>query len=191
MGFSESTKKEVREKAAFRCCRCQKIGVEVHHIIPQEHGGTDDIENAAPLCPNCHDDFGPNPEKRKVITHMRDWWYNKAKAMFGPPVIPEATIEELNDNLIKWAKGLSDFNTEIKPLLAKVSQTVINTATPSTASQAVTGVGNMVLPLLKVEGYGRANVILCGECGEFVAYESKYCPKCRQHTKHVETRLKK
>jgi len=62
--FSESVKKEVREKAAFRCCRCHSIGVEVHHIIPKKDGGTADIDNEAPLCPNCHDWFGDNPKKR-------------------------------------------------------------------------------------------------------------------------------
>ena len=131
MGFSETIKKEVREKAAFRCCRCQTIGVEVHHIIPREYGGNDDIENAAPLCPNCHDNFGPNPEKRKAITEMRDWWYKKAKTMFAQPIIPQTMIEELNDNLIKSMKGLSDFNREIKPLLASANQTVISTVTPT------------------------------------------------------------
>jgi hypothetical protein len=178
MGFSESTKKEVREKAAFRCCRCQKIGVEVHHILPEEYGGTDDIENAAPLCPNCHNDFGPNPEKRKAITEMRDWWYKKAKEMFGPAIIPESTIQELNDNLLKWNKGLSDFNRDIKPLLAGANQTLINTVTPTTASEAITGVIKMAVPLLKMEGYGRANLIRCKGCGEFVDHESNYCPKC-------------
>ena len=178
MGFSEPTRKEVKEKAAFRCCRCQKIGVEVHHIIPEKYGGTDDIENAAPLCPNCHDDFGPNPEKRKAITEMTDWWYKRTKEMFGPPVIPEATIEELNENMIKWAKGLSDFDREIKPLLVKATQTVINTITPSTESEAVTGVFNMAIPPLKMQGYGRTNVILCSGCQEFVDYLNKYCPHC-------------
>lgn len=28
--------------------------LEVHHILPLSKGGTDDIENAAAVCPNCH-----------------------------------------------------------------------------------------------------------------------------------------
>src|SRR5262245_33993057 len=75
MPFSESLKVQVKKMAAFRCCRCHDIGVDIHHIIPQAHGGTDDIDNAAPLCQNCHDRFGANPEKRKEIRQMRDWWY--------------------------------------------------------------------------------------------------------------------
>lgn len=75
MGFSEQVKLEVKRKAAFQCCRCRSMRVEVHHIIPQEHGGSDDIGNAAPLCPSCHAYFGGNPDKRKEITQMRDSWY--------------------------------------------------------------------------------------------------------------------
>lgn len=52
--FPEAVKKLVKEKAHFRCCRCQNIGVEVHHIIPEKDGGTDDVDNAAPLCQKCH-----------------------------------------------------------------------------------------------------------------------------------------
>lgn len=64
MAFSEKLKLEVRRMTAFRCCRCQSIVVEVHHIIPQADGGPDTIANAAPLCAKCHADFGANPAKR-------------------------------------------------------------------------------------------------------------------------------
>ena len=53
MAFNEDTKREVRQKAAYQCCRCRSFGVEVHHILPQKDGGPDTIDNAAPLCPNC------------------------------------------------------------------------------------------------------------------------------------------
>ena len=85
--FSEKIKKKVREKANFRCCRCQKISIEVHHIIPQKDGGGDDFDNAAPLCANCHADFGDNPRKRKEIRAMRDWWYKKCEEMLKTVVL--------------------------------------------------------------------------------------------------------
>lgn len=75
MGFSERVKYEVKRQAAFQCCRCHSIGVEVHYIVPREHGGSDDIENAAPLCPSCHAYLGGNPDKRKEIKQIRDSWY--------------------------------------------------------------------------------------------------------------------
>src|SRR4051794_1649538 len=67
MPFSEKVREQVRFKAAFRCCICGEIGIEVHHIVPQGKGGEDTLHNAAPLCPNCHAWFGDNPRKRKEI----------------------------------------------------------------------------------------------------------------------------
>jgi hypothetical protein len=54
---------------------CHEAFVEVHHIVPQSEGGSDDLDNACPLCAYCHDLIGGNPDKRKQLRQMRDWWY--------------------------------------------------------------------------------------------------------------------
>lgn len=48
MGFGEPLKLKVKKKAHFHCCLCKAVGVEIHHILPQEEGGPDTIDNAAP-----------------------------------------------------------------------------------------------------------------------------------------------
>ena len=75
MGFSEKVKEEARRRSGFRCVICQEPFVEVHHIIPQNEGDEDTIDNAAPLCSRCHDLYGDNPAKRKQIPQMRDYWF--------------------------------------------------------------------------------------------------------------------
>jgi len=75
MTFSEKLKTELRKQADFRCCICHNIGVEIHHIIPLKENGSDDVENAAPLCPSCHDLYGSNPDKRRFIRETRDSWF--------------------------------------------------------------------------------------------------------------------
>jgi hypothetical protein len=40
-----------------------------------EEGGPDSEENAAPLCPSCHEVYGGNPHKRKLIRESRDLWF--------------------------------------------------------------------------------------------------------------------
>lgn len=75
MPFSLALKLAIKKKAHFRCCLCHELGVEVHHIIPQEDKGPDTEDNAAPLCPSCHETYGANPTKRKFITEARDFWY--------------------------------------------------------------------------------------------------------------------
>jgi len=83
MAFTESTKLKVRRNAHFQCCLCKALGVEIHHIIPQEEGGPDTEENAAPLCPSCHETYGANTQKRKFILEARDFWYEICKKRYA------------------------------------------------------------------------------------------------------------
>jgi HNH endonuclease len=75
MAFPENIKLEAQRAAHFHCCLCRALGVEIHHIVPQAEGGPDDFDNAAPLCPSCHETYGANPVKRKFIREARDLWY--------------------------------------------------------------------------------------------------------------------
>jgi len=75
MPFSEEQRALVRKRGHFRCCFCHAIGVEIHHIIPTADSGLDTEDNAAPLCPSCHETYGANPVKRKFIREARDVWY--------------------------------------------------------------------------------------------------------------------
>lgn len=68
MAFSEKIKEEARKLSDGQCVMCKReIALEIHHIIPQEEGGPDTLDNAAPLCANCHEIYGSNPTKRKLI----------------------------------------------------------------------------------------------------------------------------
>jgi len=104
MGFSEQIRREVKIKAAFRCCRCQQVGVDVHHVVPRALGGTDRIDNAAPLCQNCHDQFGDNRRKGKEIRQMRDWWYNIVAHRYNVTDEFREEISRLGDNIEKYVK---------------------------------------------------------------------------------------
>lgn len=82
-------------QAAFRCCICETDEIEIHHIVPQADGGPDDEDNAAPLCPNCHERYGANPQKRKRIRERRDWWYRVAESRY-PQVAALATRADID-----------------------------------------------------------------------------------------------
>jgi hypothetical protein len=84
MAFPESIKLSVKQRAHFACCLCHDVGVEVHHIIPQSEGGADTEDNAAPLCPSCHEIYGANPQKRKFIRQARDFWYETCERRYQP-----------------------------------------------------------------------------------------------------------
>jgi hypothetical protein len=83
MAFSEALRASVRRKAHHSCCMCKTLGVEVHHITPQEEEGPDTEDNAAPLCPTCHEIWGANRLKRKFIREARDLWYEICSKRFA------------------------------------------------------------------------------------------------------------
>ncbi|RRJ66070.1 HNH endonuclease [Paenibacillus oralis] len=111
MAFSEKVKLEAKKKACFRCVICQKPFVEIHHIIPQADGGSDTIDNAAPLCASCHDLFGGNPEKRKQIREMRDHWFDMMEKRLNGEVnvLDPITENPLNINMLK-EKGIAIYH---------------------------------------------------------------------------------
>ncbi|MEO2204741.1 HNH endonuclease signature motif containing protein [Paenibacillus pabuli] len=107
MAFSEKVKNEAKRRACFRCVICHEKFVEIHHIIPQAEGGDDTIENAAPLCASCHDLFGGNPEKRKQIREMRDYWFDLIEQRFNGEIniLEPIQKDENNFNMLK-SKGI-------------------------------------------------------------------------------------
>lgn len=102
MAFSEGTKIEAKRRAHYVCCVCKVPFVEVHHIIPQESGGSDELDNAAPLCARCHRLYGGNPELRKQIRQMRDFWWEHCKKT---ELVPG--LAELNHKFEVLQSGLS------------------------------------------------------------------------------------
>jgi HNH endonuclease len=72
------------------------VGVDIHHILPQSEGGLDTEENAAPLCPSCHEVYGANPQKRKLIREARDLWYEICATQLAFGV---SQLKDINDTL--------------------------------------------------------------------------------------------
>src|SRR6266508_3020093 len=80
MPFPESVKIEAKQRANYRCVVCHQPWVEVHHIHPEAQGGPNTLDNAAPLCGSCHTLYGGNPDLRKQLREMRDWWWQRCAA---------------------------------------------------------------------------------------------------------------
>ena len=129
MAFSEKTKLEARRRSAFRCVICQKPFVHIHHIIPQEFGGSDELDNAAPLCAGCHDTYGDSPSKRKQIRQMRDYWYDIVEkrmqgdldAMFSPLKKNASLPHEKGVALYHHVYWHEDFETTAQILLKLIA----------------------------------------------------------------------
>ena len=121
MAFTETTKLAVKRKAHFACCLCRSVGIELHHIIPQAEGGPDTEDNAAPLCPSCHETYGANTTKRKFIREARDFWYEICATRYAPDV---SRIDALQQML------------QVLPTKADMEQLISRVSGLSTASNA-------------------------------------------------------
>ena len=164
MSFSEKIKLEVKHKAAFRCCMCEEFqaSLQIHHIVPREQGGQDTFNNAAPLCATCHDAYGANPDKRKLIREKRDWWYivvqekYKGNLLFDTDTLTKIServnrLENLQDNTdndVNYLKvTLNEINNklfQIEPSSEKINEIIfynkqlIEHITPSTSANSTT-----------------------------------------------------
>lgn len=187
MAFSEQIKLEVKKKAMFQCCRCRATGIDAHHIIPQHEGGPDTIDNAAPLCQNCHDQFGDNPVKRKELRQMRDHWYETVKAMYSSQVnAMYPLLEKINDGIdeIKSNQAHSGSQVEvIKTQLKKLTSLAIDRMTSGTAAVTASN-------LTRASGASLSNqrlddmseIVMCSQCGQayLLFKENPTCPHCGQ-----------
>ncbi len=116
MAFSDALKAKVRKRAHLACCLCKAMGVEVHHIVPQGENGPDTEDNAAPLCPSCHETYGANPQKRKFIREARELWYEICAKRFATD--PER-LDEIK-RLLKKTVSYDDFLAFKEELLAHI-----------------------------------------------------------------------
>lgn len=192
MAFSESVKDEVSRKAAFRCCRCHQVGIEAHHIIPEAVGGSNDIDNAAPLCPNGHSYFGDNPVKRAEIKKMRDWWYKVAASKYPTEIIGsqigQKTLENISKKLDGLPRGLSDIEEIRKDLRDLTNRFIGGAVTSANATRAASGLIDAIVSStsppeaysLEHRGYtyGRSfGTVICNKCEKEVI-SGNYCPNC-------------
>jgi Zn finger protein HypA/HybF involved in hydrogenase expression len=181
MPFGEALKLRVKKRAGFRCCRCHEIGVEVHHIVPEEQNGPSAEKNAAPLCPNCHTWFGDNPKKRREITQMRDWWYDVCKERYGDQ--KDGTAKKL-DELLAEVKRQSKNEAEREKVISEIKRTLKSMAKTSDlhasdSPEEVTAKVNRVVTASRLGENVHANVH-CRNCGTTVGLliGSNNCPTC-------------
>lgn len=68
--ISKKRRSKVLERDGNECLRCSSTtDLEVHHIIPVSQGGSDDMDNLATLCSECHKDARlANPQDRGEIS---------------------------------------------------------------------------------------------------------------------------
>lgn len=153
MSFSESIKLKVRQKAHFLCCVCKSFGVEIHHIVPEENGGPDTEDNAAPLCPSCHEIYGANPTKRKLIREVRDQWYVICSKRFS---FDGGFFQEFTEELRQKASK-EDINELKKEIVDSIQTEQKLHLSTSRGHKDHLGIDELVTYLMNTDSVGREN----------------------------------
>ena len=124
MSFPPSVKRDAKERAHYRCVNCQSpFFVEVHHIVPRKHGGSDDFKNAAPLCSNCHSWFGDSPDKREAIRERRNWWWNRCAQIDAAQMTPPSMLKL--DKLYEEFQGSREDQTQERAKWFEEMKTIV------------------------------------------------------------------
>ena len=103
MAFSEKVQEDILVACGRFCSICHRFAgthIEIHHIVQKADGGSDEFDNAIPLCLDCHAEMGKSDSHhpgRKAYTQSelrrhRDNWYKRVAE--GAPVQPDEVAEE-------------------------------------------------------------------------------------------------
>ncbi len=168
MPFSEKIKQKVKEHAHFKCCVCRKYSaVHVHHIIPQADSGTDEEDNAAPLCANCHDLLGGNPEKRKFIKDNRDFWYAMCEKQYPADY---RMIHEMHEHLCKEVVTKTDLDNALKPLYEIITNKSLS------HSEQIQHISDVTAAIS--DAIIEPSINICPDCGFRYDINESTCPRC-------------
>ena len=171
MAFSEDLKRRVKRRAHFSCCLCHALWVEVHHIVPVSDGGIDSEDNAAPLCPSCHEDYGANPQKRKFIREARDFWYEICENRYSSD--PDR-MDEIS-SMLRHAATKQDLDRAVDRI-ADFLRAIGSSRGMSTEDKAkeISQIGGSAASGI---GFGR----VCTKCGTSIGLligDEGRCPNC-------------
>jgi hypothetical protein len=146
MGFTESVKTEAKRRSHYACVWCQHTEqfIEVHHIVPQEENGPDTLDNAAPLCPNCHTIIGNNTDVRKQLRERRDWWWTYCDSQQA--TLPTEDTAQRLDELVSSLKAVEEQGGRNETLLTEIKSQVLGQLTAqATAVSAASTTSQLIM----------------------------------------------
>jgi hypothetical protein len=156
--------------------------VQVHHITPPEESGSDEIDNAAPLCAGCHDKYGHDPTKRKQIREMRDQWYGICETMYKDPQIKIIVVNTANiydsKKRLEQKKGEDmSVNLEIQKSLSEIYSAALNRFRTSKNYDDIAVTSGYVATASTAVNAPPSEK-LCGSCGRTVSITTRFCSYC-------------
>lgn len=183
MPFSPSVKDEAKARAHYQCVMCQTpFFLDVHHLIKETNGGKNTIENACPLCPNCHTWFGHDLAKRREVEAKRDWWWDRCARIDTAQMTPPDG--QRFDQMFQQYQAqqtdelLSEMKTFIKDQFRQQAEQVSSAHTITELIQASTGSTGYGSGAYGAGPYGGGPAARCPSCGADGFSDVSGCPSC-------------
>lgn len=146
MGFKRKEAEDLLARTGRRCCLCDTLHkVQLHHIVLPEEGGTDDIDNAIPLCPNCHDEvhatYAPGRSTRAYTANELKLHRQRAieRADKQKQWSPGTSVWEEDKSLILFYAQCLDRPAFHTPFYAEMSFSAFDKAMEDTVTALNTG----------------------------------------------------
>src|SRR5919108_4992343 len=97
MPFSARVREEALVKSWRCCCICHAFAgrfMNVHHIVQEADGGSNDLDNAVALCDRCRGEVGHYNPRHPIgskyspqeVRRLRDEWWRYIAANPGAPL---------------------------------------------------------------------------------------------------------
>ena len=148
MGFNRDEVSKLLVECQRRCCVCHRfcgIKIETDHIKPKGEEGSDNIENAIPLCFECHAEVhtynDKHPKGRKyteleLLGHKKQWLdtcRNKPELLIDNPRMSDPgpltslmTELEYNEKISQDFKNISGLYYEINQFDRCISEGILS-----------------------------------------------------------------
>lgn len=87
----QAARQAALRRDGYRCADCGRAddgALHVHHVVPRDLGGEDDLANLVVLCPGCHAARHPRLQMRMAGSRMRGWVLRLAFALDRDGEIP-------------------------------------------------------------------------------------------------------
>jgi hypothetical protein len=172
----ESTRLELLSRSNNRCCVCQIPFVVVHHL--DEDPSNNDIDNLAPLCPNCHSQTHSDGTMTINLTadrvrKLRDRWYDYCEQRKDTSTAsPNAILKMLN--FVRsvglpqhsWSRTFAVVHPEYADMAkTEMVQCLFRTTNPDELSELLETVKNMYADQMAVPQHCEKFVRVCNAFG--------------------------
>jgi hypothetical protein len=171
-GSGEGLKEKAKQRAHYRCCLCHINWVsDIYQLQPREDSSADDGDPGVPLCSDCYELFGEDPQKREFIRASREFWYDYCEKQSRSNI--ELT-REMYDKFGKCIATKEDVLNAIEHLDSRINDIISRPLSMSEQRQQISDITSAFSCVIEEH----AHTVLCPNCDLSFELPCSECPNC-------------